>query len=78
MKLIVKRMYCPTCLKLIRARDEKAGSEIQVICTQCGTILYSWNGIRWKRTPKESNKQMEVKISAPVSPRKATADNKAK
>jgi hypothetical protein len=53
MKFVIKRSYCPACHKLVRAREEKVGSDIDVVCTQCGKHLYSWNGIRWKSVSDE-------------------------
>ncbi len=48
MKMLIKRVYCPFCRKLVRAREEASGHNTLVICTQCGRQLYDWNGIRFK------------------------------
>jgi len=76
MKLVIKRTYCPVCQKLVRAREQAAGPETQVICTQCGRILYSWNGIRWIRDPKDQTKQEAAEKPAAVGTRKPAASRK--
>ncbi len=48
MKIAVKRVYCPSCQRLVRIRDEASGRNTLITCTQCGRQLYEWNGIRFK------------------------------
>jgi RNase P subunit RPR2 len=48
MKMLIKRVYCPFCRKLVRAREEASGHNTLIMCTQCGRQLYDWNGIRFK------------------------------
>lgn len=48
MKLLVKRLYCWGCCKLVRGKEQPNNGNIQVLCTICGKLLWLWNGIRWK------------------------------
>ena len=48
MKMAVKKAYCPVCAKLIRVKEQKEGTELQIVCTQCGRVMYANNGIKWR------------------------------
>lgn len=48
MKLCIKKIYCDSCQKMVRCREEKVNSNIHVLCSRCGSVLRVWNGITWK------------------------------
>jgi len=72
MKLIIKKLFCHECQKLVRTREQKSGRETQIICTQCGRLLYSWNGLRWKSEPKKTNDQVETQAETVIPAHVAT------
>ena len=52
MKIVVKKVHCPKCERLVSVR-EQAGSEItQLFCTRCGQLLWQWDGIKWRQVRK--------------------------
>jgi len=66
MRIDTRRAYCPSCQKLVRVRAEVGKSETQILCTQCGRQLYSFNGVRWnvagqKATPAKTAATNPVK-----------------
>lgn len=49
MKIVVKKVYCPKCERLVSVR-EQAGTELtQLFCTRCGQLLWQWDGIKWRQ-----------------------------
>lgn len=48
MKLLVKRLYCGSCHKLVKGREQKNNDNTNVMCGMCGKLLWIWNGLRWK------------------------------
>jgi predicted RNA-binding Zn-ribbon protein involved in translation (DUF1610 family) len=77
MKLVTQKIYCPACGKLVRAREQKSGSESLVLCTQCGRQLHSWNGLRWKSGPADPTKQGEPESPVQVGTRRPAPNRKA-
>ena len=49
MKLSVKRIYCPSCGKLVRGIEQKVNDNTLVTCSRCTTPLYLWDGIIWRQ-----------------------------
>jgi hypothetical protein len=76
MKLITTKLYCPGCGKLVRAREQKSGSESLVICTQCGRQLHSWNGLRWKSGPADPTRQGEPETTVQLGARRPMGSRK--
>ncbi len=48
LKLLVKRVYCPVCHKLVRGREQKVETGEHVSCSRCGRLLWLWNGVTWR------------------------------
>lgn len=50
MKLLIKRIYCPKCQRLVRGREQREGrfDRTHILCSRCGKLLYIWNGITWR------------------------------
>ncbi len=52
MKLCVKKVYCPSCQKLVSCHEQKVDSQSQVLCSKCGRPLRLWNGVSWRYLPE--------------------------
>ncbi len=48
MRISVKRIYCSNCKKLVSGREETANGNAHILCSKCGSLLWEWNGLRWK------------------------------
>ncbi|GEM_PF-363764 len=49
MKICIRKIYCNTCRTLVSCQEKRNDHDIQVSCSRCNTILYTWNTIRWMR-----------------------------
>jgi len=47
MKLVVKKIYCSVCMRLVRGQQEKNGSQLRLICPRCKRLLWSYDGHFW-------------------------------
>ncbi|MCX6004491.1 MAG: hypothetical protein NT082_02300 [Chloroflexi bacterium] len=47
MQIAVKKIYCPSCRKLVKAREQFSKTEKQILCSKCSRSLYTWTGLRW-------------------------------
>jgi len=55
LELTVKKVYCPSCKQLVRARDQAGkGKAVQVLCTKCDRLLYIWNSVSWQFVPQSN------------------------
>lgn len=48
MKIVVKKVHCPTCQKLVRGREQKMNNQLQVLCSACSRPLRLWTGTSWR------------------------------
>jgi hypothetical protein len=48
MKLCVKRIYCPSCAKLVRCQEKEEGGKLRIVCNRCGGQLLSREGGNWR------------------------------
>ena len=48
MKICVKKVYCPSCQKLVNCREHKVDSQTQVSCSRCDRPLRLWTGTSWR------------------------------
>ena len=49
MKICIRKIYCNTCRTLVSCQEKRNDHDIQVSCSRCNTILYTWNTVRWMR-----------------------------
>lgn len=54
MKVCVKRLHCPHCLRLVRCVEQKGNGVVNVTCPRCKNLLYTWNGVAWHGGPPPS------------------------
>ena len=52
MKLCVKKVYCPTCHKLVNCKDQIAPTGTRFVCAKCGGLVWSKEGLQWKHATK--------------------------
>jgi len=48
MKLCVRKIYCDSCRKLVRCREEQANGNIRELCSKCGKLLRFREGLAWR------------------------------
>ncbi len=48
MKIIVKRIYCSKCQRLVRGREDKTGNASCIVCVRCGKVLRVADGVAWR------------------------------
>lgn len=48
MKQCVKRIYCPTCKKLVRCHEKEEGNKLHVICNRCANQILSRQKNVWR------------------------------
>lgn len=48
MKLVVKKVFCSHCKKLIKGIEQATDGDIRVSCPDCKTPLWLWDGITWR------------------------------
>jgi hypothetical protein len=49
MRLLIKKMYCPHCQRLIKGKEESVNGLTHVNCSVCNRPIWSYNGIHWSR-----------------------------
>ncbi len=50
MRLLIKKLYCPSCQKLVKGNEQVVDNIAQVVCPRCKRVLCFWNGIIWRYT----------------------------
>lgn len=53
MKLIVKKIYCPTCQKLVMPVEEKTANGAKVNCPKCKNTIWTKEVSDWRYTKVE-------------------------
>ncbi|MBI2851846.1 MAG: hypothetical protein HYX84_01905 [Chloroflexi bacterium] len=48
MKIVIRKLRCPTCQKLVRGHAQKMNSQLKVLCSACGNPLRLWTGTSWR------------------------------
>ncbi len=48
MKLMVKKIFCPSCRELVNGQEQKVNGHIRVLCPKCKRLLRFWDGVAWK------------------------------
>jgi transcription elongation factor Elf1 len=48
MKQCVKRVYCPTCQKLVKCQEKTDGGKLQIVCSRCGNPVQSQESGKWR------------------------------
>ncbi len=48
MRQRTKKIYCGSCQRLVKGREQKANSNTRVLCSRCGRPLWVWDGIAWR------------------------------
>lgn len=48
MKLCVKKVYCPTCQRLVKCHEEYDSGKLRVLCFKCGNPVWLKEGGAWK------------------------------
>jgi transposase-like protein len=54
MKVLVKKIYCPSCQILVSAREQKLNGNTGFLCSRCNRLLRLWDGMVWKY-PREKS-----------------------
>ena len=48
LNLPVKRIYCPSCHRLVRGQGKKSNGTTQILCSICNKLIWVWNGLNWQ------------------------------
>jgi transposase-like protein len=54
MKLCVKKVYCPTCHKLVSCKEQIVATGTRFVCAKCGGTIWTKEGTAWKYAPKSA------------------------
>jgi RNase P subunit RPR2 len=54
MKLVVKKIYCPNCQKLVNGQEQMVNGQVRVLCSRCERLLRFWDGVVWKHVRESS------------------------
>ena len=54
MKATIKKIYCNSCQRLVRGREEHTNGSRRIVCPRCGRVLWSWSGLTWRYVPEET------------------------
>ena len=54
MRLCVKKTYCPRCQRLVRGHEQDNDTNIRVLCSRCGLVIWIRDGMRWMYVTEES------------------------
>ena len=53
MKISVKKIYCPTCQKLVKAKEDPANSSLRITCPRCKNTIWIRENLKWRYIPAE-------------------------
>jgi len=53
MKLAVKKVYCPTCQKLMSIHEENTTAGIKFICQKCKNVIWNKDTYAWRHFKAE-------------------------
>jgi transcription elongation factor Elf1 len=48
MKLLIRKLYCPYCLRLVHGKEQTKENHTIILCGRCGHTIRSWEGDVWK------------------------------
>jgi len=54
MKLVVKKIYCPTCLKLVMPIEEKTPTGSRIVCQKCKNVIWTKDNFAWRHFKGEN------------------------
>ena len=55
MKLCIKKIYCESCQKLVKCREQEADGGTQILCSKCGRPLWFLDHAIWKYIRKSAS-----------------------
>jgi endogenous inhibitor of DNA gyrase (YacG/DUF329 family) len=48
MKLAIKKIYCPTCQKLVYVREENTATGVHFVCQKCKNVIWNKDNYAWR------------------------------
>jgi DNA-directed RNA polymerase subunit M/transcription elongation factor TFIIS len=51
MKICIKKIYCPTCQRLVKAKEDTANANLRVVCPKCKNTIWTKEGLAWRYIP---------------------------
>jgi len=48
MKQCVKRIYCPSCKRLVKCQEKEEGGKLRIACNRCGNQLLVNQSGSWR------------------------------
>ena len=76
MKMCIKKIYCDSCQKLVKCREQEAGGGTQVLCFKCGRTLRLLEGATWKYIGRLPEKKVQPEPKPAKQEVKFKASNK--
>jgi hypothetical protein len=49
MKIVIKKIHCPKCERLVRVREQTHDGAIRLSCVRCEQPICVWDGIKWRQ-----------------------------
>ncbi len=53
MKLVVHKVYCPRCARLVKGRLQEGNGELRLACPRCNLVIWQHVGQVWRYAVKE-------------------------
>jgi RNase P subunit RPR2 len=48
MKILVKKVFCSACHRLVRGKEQKSNGNMDINCSICGKLIRVWNKLNWR------------------------------
>ena len=48
-KLVVKKVYCTKCQKLVMPNQEQEKTDLRLLCPRCQGVIYTRGFFTWRR-----------------------------
>lgn len=79
MELCIKKIYCPTCHRLIKPREQRnSDNSINILCNLCQAPIRTWDGTRWRLKREDSHPSPKIETTALEKKEPPTKGKKSK
>jgi DNA-directed RNA polymerase subunit M/transcription elongation factor TFIIS len=51
MRICIKKIYCPGCHKLVKAKEDRTNNTLRVICPVCKNAIWAKESLIWRYIP---------------------------
>jgi len=65
MELCIKKIYCPTCQRLIKPKEQRNNDDsITILCHLCHGPIRTWDGTRWRLKREAPHPSPKIETAA--------------